>query len=81
MRIHETETFASGDQNGNLKNRDSKNACFPCVNDENKYFNENRGLRLPIVTCTFHKMLDFIVTLLLVTVPPHRTSKQTVSSC
>ena len=35
--------------------------CFPCVNGKNEYFYLKGGLRPPLVTCTFHKMLDFIV--------------------
>ena len=31
------------------------------VDSENVYVNENAGLFLPIVTCTFHKTLDFTV--------------------
>ena len=56
---------------------------FPRANNENEYFNENGSLHLLIVTCTFHKMLDFIYShvLLLVTIQLHRPSKQTVSSC
>ena len=50
------ETFESGDLSGDFENGASENAR---VNGENEYFNENGDLRLPIVTCTFHKMLDF----------------------
>ena len=61
MRVRKTQSFESGDQSGDLKNGDSKNAYFPRVNGENEYLNENGGLRLPRVTCTYHKMLDLIV--------------------
>ena len=68
------ETFESRDLSGDFENGANENAR---VNEENEYFNENGGLCLPIVTCTFHKMFDFIA----ITVEPHRPSKQTVSSC
>ena len=59
MKAHtETETFESGDLSEDFENRASENAR---VHDEKKYLNENGDLRLPLVTCTFHKMLDFIV--------------------
>ena len=32
------EIFESEDQSEDLKNGDSKNACFPHVSSENKYF-------------------------------------------
>ena len=82
MRVRKTETFESGDQSGDLKNRSrQQKSLFSSCKRRNEYFNENGGIRLQIVTCTFHKMLDFIVVLLLGTVQRHRPSKQTVSSC
>ena len=57
-RIPKTETFESGNLSGDFENGASENAR---VNGKNEYFNENGGLRLLIVTCTFHKMHNFTV--------------------
>ena len=53
------ETFEPGDLSGYFENGASENAH---LNGKNEHKNENGGLYLPTVTCTFHKMLDFRVT-------------------
>ena len=52
------ETFESGSLTGDFENEAVRNIR---VNGENEYLNEYGGLFQSIVTCTFLKMLDFIV--------------------
>ena len=67
-RLHQNDENAypkrrleSGDLSGDLENGASKTLINASVDRENVYVNENAGLFLPIVTCTFHKTLDFTV--------------------
>ena len=58
MKTHtENETLESRNLSGDFENGASEN---DHVNDKNEYFTENGDLCLPLFTCTFHKMLDFI---------------------
>ena len=63
MRKRKPETFESGDQSGDLKNGDNKNACFLRVNTEKR---KRYSLVNPLSRDFAGKMDEEVVTVLLV---------------